>query len=66
MPHEVLQCLGIHSRFCHIAAIGVSAYMRCDIRHLHPINVIVSADHVVESMLPMNCYPNVQKMSRAA
>ena len=56
MPHEVLQFLGIHSRFCHIAAIGVSAYMRRDVWHLHPINVIVSADHVVESVLPVHCY----------
>ena len=56
MPHKVLQCLGIHSRFCHIAAIGVSAHMRRDIRHLHPIDIIVSADHVVESVLPVHCY----------
>ena len=41
MPHEVLQCLRIHSRFCHIRAIGVSAYVRCNIWHLYSVNVIV-------------------------
>ena len=48
MPHEVLQRLGIHSRFCHIRTIRVSAYMRCDVWHLHPVDVIVSADHMIE------------------
>ena len=56
MPHEVLQRLGIHSRFCHIRTIRVSAYMRCDVWHLHPVDVIVSADHMIESVLPMHCH----------
>lgn len=56
MPHEVLQCLRIHSRFCHITTIGMSAHMRRDVWHLHPIDIIVSADHVVESVLPVHCY----------
>ena len=33
MPHEVLQRLRIHSRFCHIRAIGVSAYMWSNVWH---------------------------------
>lgn len=41
-------------RFYHIRAIGVSAYMRRNVWHLHPVNVIVSADHMIESMLPMH------------
>ena len=56
MPHEVLQCLRIHSRFCHIGTIGMSAYMRCDIRHLHPVDVIIPAYHVIESVLPVHCH----------
>ena len=56
MPHEVLQCLGIHSRFRHITAIGVSAYMRCNVWHLHPVDVIVSAYHMIESVLPVHCH----------
>ena len=55
MPHEVLQRLWIHSRFCHIGAIGMSAYMRRDIWQLHPVDVIVSADHMIKAVLPMHC-----------
>lgn len=29
--------------------------MRRDIGHLHPVNVIVSANHMIETMLPMHC-----------
>ena len=56
MPHEVLQCLWIHSRFCHIRAIGMSAYMRRDVWHLHPIDIIVSPNHMIESVLPVHCH----------
>lgn len=56
MSHEVLQCLWIHSRFRHIGTIGVSAHMRRDVRHLHPVDVIVPADHVIESVLPVHCH----------
>ena len=45
-----------YGNVCHIAAIGVSAYMKRDVWHLHPVNIIVSADHVIESMLPMHCH----------
>ena len=54
MSHEVLWRLWIHSRFCHIRAISVTAHMRRDVWHLHPINVIVSANHMIESMLPVH------------
>ena len=56
MPHEVLQRLWIHSRFCHIRAIGVSANMRRNVWYLHPVDVIVSANHMIESVLPVHCY----------
>ena len=39
MPHEVLQGLLIHSRFCHIGAISMAAYMWSDVRPLHSVNV---------------------------
>ena len=29
--------------------------MRRDIGHLHPVNVIVSANHMIEAVLPMHC-----------
>ena len=53
---EVLQCLWIHSRFCHIRTIRMSAYMRCNVWHLHPVDIIVSADHMIETMLPVHCH----------
>lgn len=56
MPHQVLQCLRVHTCFRHITAVSMSAYMRRDIRHLHPVNIIVSANHMIESMLPMHCH----------
>ncbi len=56
MSHQILQGLGIHSRFRHIATIGVSAHMGRDVWHLHPIDIIVPADHVVESVLPVHCH----------
>ena len=56
MPHEVLQCLGVHPRFRHIGAISVTAHMRRDVRHLHPVDIVVPADHMIESMLPMHCH----------
>ena len=27
-----------------------------DILHLHPVDIIVSADHMIESVLPMHCH----------
>ena len=56
MSHEVLQCLRVHSRFCHIRAIGVSAHMWSDVCHLHPVNIVVPANHVIESVLPVYCH----------
>ena len=30
--------------------------MRCNIWHLYSVNVIVSADHMIETMLPVHCH----------
>lgn len=30
--------------------------MRCNVWHLHPVDIIVSAYHVVESVLPVHCH----------
>ena len=30
--------------------------MRCNVWHLHPVDVIVSADHMIETMLPVHCH----------
>ena len=55
MSHQVLQCLGVHACLCLIAAIGVAADMRRDIRHLNAIDIVVFADHVVEAVFPVHC-----------
>ena len=32
VPHDILQCLRIHSGLCHIGAEGMPTYMGCDLR----------------------------------
>ena len=54
MPHKILQRLWIHACLRLIATVGMSAHMRHDIWQLHPVDVIVSADHMIESMLSMH------------
>ena len=56
MPHKILQRLRVHSGFRHIAAIRVPANMWRDIRHLHPIDIVVPLHHVVKAMFPMHCH----------
>lgn len=34
----------------------MSAYMRRNVWQLHPVDVIVSADHMIETMLPVHCH----------
>ena len=34
----------------------MSAYMWSNVWHLHPVDVIVSADHMIETMLPVHCH----------
>ena len=40
----------------HIGAVSVSAYMRCDVWHLNSVNIIISTDHMIESVLPVHCH----------
>lgn len=35
------------------------ANMRSDVRHLHPVNIIVPSDHVVELVLPVHRHQQV-------
>ena len=53
MPHQVLQRFRVHACLRLIAALGVAADMRRDIRHLDAINLIVFADHAVEAVFPV-------------
>lgn len=34
----------------------MSAYMWSDVRHLHPVDIIVPTYHVIESVLPVHCH----------
>lgn len=54
MAHQVLQGLGIHTEPCHVAAVGVAANVRRDIRYLNPIDIVVALHHVVETVLPVH------------
>ena len=54
MFHQILECLRIHSCLGLIGAVGVSAHMRCNVRYLHPVDIIVPAYHMIEAMLPMH------------
>ena len=54
MPHQVLECLEVHARLRHIAAVGMAADVGSDIRHLHLADIVVPLNHVVESLSPMH------------
>lgn len=47
MAHKVLQCLCVHSRFSHIAAIGVAADVRRYAWHLQAVNLVVPIHHML-------------------
>ena len=55
MTHKVLQCLWVHSRFSHIAAIGVAADMRSNVWQLKAVNVVVPLNHIIEPVFPVHC-----------
>lgn len=45
VAHDVLQCFGVHPRFCHIGTEGVSAHMRGYFRHLDAVNLVILLDN---------------------
>ena len=34
----------------------MSAYIKRDIWHLHPVDIIVPSNHMIETMLPVHCH----------
>lgn len=64
VPHKVLERLWVHARLRHVAAVGVSADMGRDVRHLHPVDVIVPLDHMVEAVFPMHRHFRVAVLVR--
>ena len=64
MPHQVLERLGVHARFRHVAAVGMAADVGRDIRHLHPVDIVVPLDHVVEAVFPMHRHQRIAVLIR--
>ena len=68
VPHQILQRLGIHTGFCHIAAVGVTADVRRYLWHLDAVDPIVLRYHLLESVLPMAgdlaCPPTIRLFKR--
>ena len=64
MPHQVLERLGVHARLRHVAAVGMAADMGRDVRHLHPVDIVVPLDHVVEAVFPMHRHQRVAVLIR--
>ena len=56
VPHQVLQRFRIHPGSRLVAAVGMATHVRSDVRHLHPVYLVVAVDHVIEAMLPMHRY----------
>lgn len=56
MPHKVLERLWIHAGLLHITTVGMTADVRSDIRHLHPVDIII----------PLQSYVNCQGLFGAS
>ena len=54
----------VHPCFGLIAAISVAANMRSDVWHLHPVNIVVPSDHVIEAVFPMHRHFRVAVLIR--
>lgn len=55
-PQLQILLQGKRTRPCHVAAVGMAANVRRDIRYLNPTDIIVALHHVVETVLakPIN------------
>ena len=54
VAHQVLQRLRIHPGLGLIAAVGMAADVRGDVRQLNPVDIVVAFDHMVETVLPVH------------
>ncbi len=54
MTHQVLQRLRVHACPSLNAAVSVAAYVRRDVWHLFPENLVVALHHVIEPMFPVH------------
>lgn len=53
MAHQVLEGLGVHARFGHVAAVRMPADVWRDPRHLHPVDTIIFIHHGLHAVLPV-------------
>ena len=53
VSHQILQRFRVHACLGLIAAVGMAADVRRDVRHLNAVNLIVLADHAVETVFPV-------------
>ena len=53
-PHQVLKSLRVHPGSSLVAAVGMAAHVRSDVRHLHPVDLVAAVDHMVEPVLPVH------------
>ena len=56
VSHQVLQRFRVHACFRLIAAIGMAADVRRDVRHLHAVNLVILLYHAIEAMLPVQSH----------
>ena len=55
VSHQILQSFGIHTAFGHVGTKRMSANMRCDVRQLFPIELVVARTDVIEVVFPVHC-----------
>ena len=53
VAHQVLEGLGVHARFGHVAAVRMPADVWRDPRHLHPVDTIIFIHHGLHTVLPV-------------
>ena len=54
VPHEVLQCLGVHPCLRLVTTIGVAADVRRNVRQLLQMDLIVATHRMVEPVLSVH------------
>ena len=53
MAHQILEGVRIHSLLGFLAAVGVPADMRSDLRRLHPVDLVVLLSDVLKILFPV-------------
>ena len=56
VSHQILQRFRVHACFRLIAALGVAADVRCDIRKLYSVNLVILLYHSLKPMFPVQSH----------